>query len=189
MLEQKPILTITCHEPEGDIDRSVRQLILTPDNLYKFWEKAKAHKTLFQQEIREDFNKFCSVFLRYLKDGTIESTGLMWVIDDFVGVFYITDIIYPDDANVHYSFLDGRHRGRYELGKAMLDYVFTTYNFNRLSCEIPIHANFSNKFVHTFVGRIGFRKEGRRSKSFTYSGKLLDSYIYGIVNPSLLKGE
>src|SRR6266496_5379230 len=132
--ESKIILSAVCPEPEGKVVREVWRMPVTIENLETLWERSRIFKTLFAEEIRGDFKKFCELFLSYGAEG-IELNGLFYVIDDFVGVFYMTDINPGVDAKAHYTFFDRRHRGRIGLVKAMLKYAFTHYGFRRLSTE------------------------------------------------------
>lgn len=174
------ILEVTCPEPEGDIVHTVRRMVLSPENLRTFWEKSRQFKTLFNREIRDDFKKFLEVFLREGSNG-IETTGLFWVVDDFLGVLYITDIVLECDARAEFSFFDRRTRGREPLIRAMLRYVFERYNFNRITVEIGMYAH---PATMKFIENVGFKKEGRMRSSVLYDGKWFDTLIYGI-----LKGE
>jgi RimJ/RimL family protein N-acetyltransferase len=174
-----PILSAECDEPEGKTTRHVYPMVFTPENLRTFWEKARVHRTLFSSEIRDDYKSFINLILRQGRDGSIEATGLFWVVDDFVGIFYMTDIRPESDALVHYSFFDGRHRGRIGLVKQMMKYVFDEYNFRRLTVEIPLYAT---EKTHNFVHKsLGFKKEGRKRKAALFDNEYFDTNIYGIL--------
>jgi RimJ/RimL family protein N-acetyltransferase len=175
------ILQVTCKEPIGDVTHVIKPMVLTPANLHTFWEKSRPFKTLFTSEIRGDFKKFLEVFLRDGPNG-IESNGLFWVIDDFTGVLYMTDIIPGVDAKCHLSFFDRRSKGREELVRHMLRYAFDKYHFKRLTVEIALYANPS--FMR-FVESIGFVKEGRRRFATLFNEKWYDVNCYGILNEEL----
>src|SRR5512134_735316 len=128
-----------CDEPEGGVVRSVRFMPLSMQNLKLLWEKSREFDTLFTEEINGDFKKFLELFLRKGPDG-IETNGLFWVVDDFVGVFYMTHIVPSVQADVHYTFFDRRHHGRVELVKKMLRYGFLRYNFVRLNAWLPVYV-------------------------------------------------
>src|SRR3990172_6735102 len=131
-VQAEPILSIVCKDDDVEVERKVYELPLTEENLKIFWEKVKEHKAIFNTEIRGDFKKFVKIFLREERDGTASSNGLFWVVDDFVGVMYITNIYPMVDALAHVSFFDKRTNERVVLAKAMLRYVFDTYQFHRL---------------------------------------------------------
>lgn len=184
-LDSEILMSIKCDEPGGTVVRNVRRMQLTPANLRIFWEKASRYRTIFNSVIRNDFKQFTRLLLRENSAGEVESTGLFWVVDDFVGVFYMTNIRPELDASVHYSFFDGRHRGRVELTKAMLKYAFERYNFQRLTVEIPRYATDKTRnFVETWLG---FRKEGRKRKAALFDGEYFDVNIYGILRSEVLE--
>lgn len=184
-LHRPVVLHATCDEPEGRMVRSVYPLDLSIENLRTFWEKAKQFDHLFTKEIREDFTKFINMLIKQGPDG-ITSTGLFWVIDDFVGVFYLTDIQPEVDALVHYTFFDGRHRGRELLVKEMLKYIFTRYKFQRLTAEAPLYAT---PQLFKFAEKIGFVKEGRRRSSVPFDGDWFDMNLYGILREEVFGGS
>lgn len=174
-----------CHEPEGDILRNVRFMTMTPENLKSFWDHSKQFKTLFSADVK-DFKGFMNLIIDGGADGlTPTSKGLFWVVDDFVGMFYMTKIE-PIDALVHYSFFDRRHKGRHELVFEMLKYVFNRYGFQRLSVEIPM---FVTKHTFQFIERIGFKHEGRKRKAASYSNELFDVNLFGILRHEVLSTD
>jgi len=178
---QPTVLSVLCQEPEGDIQREISPLEFTPDTLKEFWEKARVYRTLFNQEIRKNYDVFLNLILRRgLTEDSIEPTGLFWRVDpNFVGVFYMTNITPEQDAQAHYTFFDGRHRGRVDLCKQMLGYVFNRYNLRRLTVEIPLYAT---EKTHNFVSKsLGFRKEGRKRKAILFDNEWFDVIVYGLL--------
>jgi RimJ/RimL family protein N-acetyltransferase len=179
----EPVVSSLCEEPEGSIERHVYPMALSIDNLKEVWERSKEHATLFSQEVRQDFAKFISLFVKEGKSG-LEATGLFWVIDDFVGVFFLTEIM-ENDALVHYSFFDGRFKGRTELVKEMLRYVFNKYGFVRLTGIVPVRA----VPVWAFGKKVGFSEEGRKRKAVMYKGEWNDVLILGILREEVFDGR
>lgn len=178
----EPILVVTCHEPEGAVERSVRPMKLTLENLRIFWEKARQFKYLFDSEINDDFAKFCRLFLQEGPNG-VESKGLFWVVDDFVGVIYMNRIVVGVDALVHYTFFDRRHRGRHELIREMIRYGFRKYNFRRLSVEVPMYAQ---RATQQFVLHLGFIEEGRKRKLAWHNDDWFDVKLFSILKEEAL---
>jgi RimJ/RimL family protein N-acetyltransferase len=178
-----PIFTCECIEPEGKVIRNVYPLVLTKENLDKLWKKFRKFKTIFSQEINNDFNTFVNLFVSQNGDNW-SGNGLLWIIDDFVGVYYITDFEQQGDkfvdAKAHYAFFDCRHKGRQELTKKMLDYLFNTYKFHRLTIELPMYAKDFPKF---FVESLGFKREGRKRSAIEYNGQWYDVRLYGMLDP------
>lgn len=180
----KPVVSLVCYEPEGEFLRHVYPMDFTIENLHVLWEKSREFPTLFSTEVRNDFSKFCNIFLSVGSDGNLKANGLAYVVDDFVGVYYLTDI-YPNlDAQTHYTFFDRRHRGRIMLTKALIQYVMKEYNFQRLSTIVP---SFVDSRVRRFVMNIGFTLEGEKRNSIWYKGNLYNEYLYGIVRTDVLK--
>lgn len=177
--DEKPILSMECDEPEGKIIRHVYPMYLTPRNLRTFWERCKTRRyaTIFNEEIRGDFHKFMEVFVREGPNG-FESRGVFWVVDDFVGILYLTDIDPTNDAKAHYVFFDGRHHGRLNLIRSMLAYVMITYDFHRLTAEAPL---FFRPSALLFAEEIGFVKEGRKRLARRFDNKWFDVNIYGLL--------
>lgn len=180
----EPILSVVCNEPHGPVYRHIYPLALTHENLHKFWEKARVFPTIFVSEIRDDFKKFCELFIAGDLDN-FHARGLLWVVDDWVGVYYITHIT-ENDALVHYTFFDGRQRGREELTREMLRYAFRRYEFWRLSVEVPLYVKYH---VHGFVLAIGFKKEGIKRDAVEYEGKRCSVVMYGITRKDSLGDE
>lgn len=172
------VLTCECDEPEGVITREIRPMVLTPKNLKSFWERARLHNTLFSADVRGSFKTFLELFLHELPSGDIECHGLFWVVDDYVGVYYMTDIKPGVDAQVHYSFFDGRHKGRVNMSRLLLRHAFDEYKFHRLSATIPMYA----QPALAFVEKMGFKLEGRKRSYSYHNGQWFDVKLYGILN-------
>lgn len=183
IVHTEPVLVCTCHEPEGEVERSVYKMDLTVENLNTFWNKARQFNQLFDANINGDFAKFSELFL-YEAGGQIHSRGLFWVVDDFVGVFYMTHIVPGTDAEVHYTYFDRRHRGRTQLGKEMLKYAFRKYKFRRLSTDVPAYAR---PQTHSYVRNLGFTNEGRKRKGIWFNDDWFDVINYGILQEEVLR--
>jgi RimJ/RimL family protein N-acetyltransferase len=178
----EPVLTAVCPEPHGDVIRNVYPLQLSVENLKIFWEKSRSFKYIFDEEVGGDFKKFCELFM-YAGPHGLQSNGLFWIIDDWVGMFYMTRIRPGIDAEVHYIFFDRRHRGRVDLAREMIKYAFRKYNFRRLSVEIPLYAT---KHAFEFITFIGFKKEGRRRKAIWHNDDWFDVAEFGILKEEAL---
>jgi RimJ/RimL family protein N-acetyltransferase len=182
-----PVVAVECDEPEGTILRRVYPLEATPENLEKFYEKAKEFPTVFGREF-SGIQEFADLFLGYDKlTGQIKLDGVFYVVDDFVGVMYINNLDAGlFDAKVHYTFFDKRQRGRLKLVKLMLRYAFQYYNFRRLSVELP---NYVSSTTRKFVTDLGFVLEGKRRRAMPYKGKLYDVNLYGILREEVISGS
>jgi hypothetical protein len=167
------IFECDCKEHNKIINRKVWLMDYSSENLRQLWEKSKEHRILFSDDVNGDFNKFCSIFLsRDPSSGTIFTNGLVWVVDDFVGVLFMSQIK-RSEAMLHFSFFDGRLR--FDISKRMIDYIFTEYNFDRLNSEI---VPFASRRVFNFVEQLGFKKEGTKRKGLLYKNEKFDLLLY-----------
>lgn len=174
----EPIFKAVCNEKDGSVERSVYPFVHSRESIQKFYEKSKDLKTIFSKEFFGDFEKFCNTFFTRDSNGKITPQGLFWLVDDYVGMFYITDI-YPEiDAQCHYLFFDKKHYGREDLAKQMLKYLFDTFKFHRLSIELP---NYASDTTRRFIQNIGFHYEGKKVKSAILNGVWYDSNLYGLL--------
>ena len=185
------MLKVVCADPKkGDVEYTISPLIFTPENLALFWQKSSKYPTLFNAEVRADLKKFLSVFADQDSNGRIFSKGLFWRIDTpevpLVGVFYMMDIFHPIEATVHFSFFDGRVKGRAPLAKALLKYVFEEYGFQRLNAALPVYVA---KASFQFVEDLGFQKEGRKRRAVEFDHKYFDEVLYGILKEDVLNGS
>ena len=176
-IDDNCIVTHMCHEPEGDSERSVRLMPLSIENLEKFWKLAGQYRTLFNEEIKGDFKKFIDVFLYYDLKNQIQTRGLFWVLDDFAGVYYMTQIVPGVDALVHVNMLDGRFKGREEITKRLLLYAFEKYGFHRLTVQVPVYIKPN---VIRFIRNLGFVSEGRLRGLVYYHDKWFDVFSFSI---------
>jgi RimJ/RimL family protein N-acetyltransferase len=179
--QEAPIFGVLCDEPEGKVTRYVTPFRLSRDNIRKFWEKASKFPTLFTDDVKGDFKKFCELFISE-EDGIVRAHGLFWVIDDFVGMFYMTHIT-DVDAVAHYTFFDRRQTGREELTKTMLRYAFEKFGFRRISTEVPKYAN---KHTVGFVQAVGFVQEGIKRKAAFYKGEWYDIRCYSVLREEII---
>jgi RimJ/RimL family protein N-acetyltransferase len=175
------ILSVACEEPKGTVIRSVNILPITIENLKRFYDVASKFTILFGKPLT-GIDDFISRFVYFDKEGTPDLYGPIWVIDDFVGVFTLTDMT-PSDAIAHFTFLDRRFKGRLNLTKEMIKYVFETYGFNRLTVQVPLYVG--NTTVK-FVNELGFGYEGKKRKAALYKGNWFDVRCYGILKEEVL---
>lgn len=186
ILDEPIVLSVECWERDEAVTRNVRFMPLRPEYLKRFWEESKKFRALFTEEINNDFKRFLDLFIDGGPDGmTPTPKGLFWVVDDFVGMFYMTNIVPGIDAHVHYTFFDRKQAGRDRLVKAMLRYCFQRYDFHRFTVELPF---FAYRGTFPFVESVGFKKEGRKRKAANFNGEWFDVNIYGILKEDILTG-
>ena len=185
---ENEIFQIECDEPKGKILRTVWMMTYTPENIRRLWERCSHFPILFRHTVHNS-EEFISLFLSTkVGDNGIEltSNGIFYVIDDFVGVYYMTNMIPGQDASVHYSFFDKKHHGRLEMTKTLIRYVFDTFQFRRLSTEIPMYVALKgtkrdNSPVFKFVEDLGFKFEGRKRKCTPYKDDWFDLKLFGLL--------
>lgn len=175
--------TCICDEPEGQVLRTVRHIEFTRENILKLYNQVSKFPTFMGEEIHnlEDMLRF---FVTNESNGNLKPKGLCLVIDDFIGLFWLTDINGLFDASVHYTFFDRRHRGRVELCKKALEFCFRTFQFQRLYTSVPVYA----VRVMAFVESLGFYKYGRSRKNRMFRGKLYDACLYDLLREEFLNG-
>lgn len=156
---------------------------LSAENIEKLWQQAKQYPQIFGKEVLGNSKDFIELFVDF--DGANPSiNGLFFVVNDFLGVFYLTDIVPGDDALAHYTFFDRRHTGRKELVVEMMKYVFKKYKFNRLTAQVP---NYATEQARHFIQSCGFVYEGKRRKAAPYKGDMFDINLYGILRSEVLR--
>lgn len=174
---QDVLFECICNEPEGDIIRKVTPFPFTPENLAKLWLKAKEFPTLMGKEI-PTFDHMLSIFVATNDQGQHNSKGLCVQIDDLIGLFWLTDIEWPNQCSIHYTFFDRRHRGRLDLCKMAVKYIFNKYQFHRVYTQVPLYA----KSILKFVEDIGFKKDGRMRSNVFFRHSWYDSNMYSILD-------
>lgn len=168
------VLSCECVEHGQFVKRNVWRMTFSPANIQTLWEKSKEHRILFTDDVNGDFTKFCNIFLNQHGDN-IGANGLVWIVDDFVGMLFMSDIR-EREARLHFSFFDGRLR--YDISKEMINYIFHEYGFSRLNAEI---VPFANRRVFEFIQRLGFKKEGEKRKAIIYKSHLWGLHLYGLL--------
>lgn len=179
-----PVLSVVCDEPEGSVTRHVYPLIFTPENLVRFYEAASQFPVLFGKPIRT-IEEFLSYVLTFDSNGTPSLNGSFWIVDDFVGILYLTNIT-EREADAHFAFFDKRFRGRRELIRQMIQHVFQTYGFVRLTAQLP---EYIGKPTLKFVSGLGFSLEGKRRNAARYHDKDFGILMYGILASEVARWE
>lgn len=172
-----------CDEPEGSVVRHVRIPELTKEKLEHYWEKLKKFEVIFNGGVPSDFVEFSQWFIGQDASKTIRAKGIIYEVDD-VGILWMTDLGMRS-ALVHFNFWDRRLRGRIDLLKEMVKYVFKEFGLERLEVRVGLHA----RPALYFVERVGFKKEGRLRNTVKYKGEWFDSNIYSIIREDLDNGS
>jgi len=159
-------------------------MILSIENLQRIWEVGKQYKTIFGHDYKGDFWKFVSFFATVEDDQPAKSNGLFWVIDDFAGMFYLTNINAPFDTDVHFAFYKSMGTCKTPLIMKALDYCFNKYKFHRVSTEAPL---FSAKYTFQQIEQLGFVWEGRRRSARYFDGKYFHVNYYGLLRDEFVR--
>lgn len=163
------------NEKSKVITRFVWLMDFSKENLDQLWQKSKEHRILFSDDVNGDFHTFCNIFLSEDVNGNIISNGLLWVVDDFVGILFMSNIK-KREASLHFSFFDSRLR--LEISRDMIQYIFENYDFDRLNAEI---VPFASPRVFNFIEELGFKREGKKRKAMLYKGEKFDLILYGLL--------
>lgn len=177
-----PIIKLVCDEPEGDIERAIYPVDLSFANLTTMWEKSIPFKNFLGKEVRDNFAAFVECFVQDPGNGQFVTDSLVWRIDDFVGLYYLTDIR-ETEATAHFTFFDRRFRGRLKLTKSMLKFLFIKYGFQRLNVEVPTYAS---PATANFVRMLGFLQEGRKRKAVHFNSDWFDVKTFGILREEVI---
>lgn len=177
-------MQVLCHEPEGDVLRHVWPFRFTKENIFKLYEQASKFPVLFGRPLTNVVD-MVNYFTIHNMSEDLEPQGLIWIVDDYKGMFYLNNIS-DIEADVHYSFFDRRHKGREPLVRAMVQHVFEKYEFVRLNAYIPAQAGAG---VRMFVERCGFKREGRKRRASWWKDCWFDVYLYGILPEDLKDGS
>ena len=169
------ILECDCLEHNKYIKRKVWLMEYSLENLSELWNKSKEHRILFSDDINGNFHRFCNVFFSHDMNGNINANGLSWIVDDFVGMLFMSNIK-EREALLHFSFFDGRLR--FDISANMIKYIFDTYQFDRLNAEI---VPFASKRVINFIESLGFKKEGEKRKALVYKNERWNLLLYGLL--------
>jgi RimJ/RimL family protein N-acetyltransferase len=173
--KREPVVESFCRERELEIIRYVRPTELSLERLRFIWDKLKDFKVLFNDHVAGDFQAFINHFIVQV-DGEYTAAGLMWDVDD-VGMFFLNEIRPAISGTAHFTFWDKRTKGREDLCRDMIRYVFDTYKFVRIETRVPLYA----KSALAATERIGFIQEGRLRDSVLYEGKWFDVNVYSIL--------
>jgi hypothetical protein len=115
---------------------------------------------------------------------------------DVVGILYLTDVVWGQDAVAHFVFFDKRLHSKTQLIAQMLDWVFEDHErwraLQRVTVTIPDfmfalvrytqrYLGFSGPFTHKIAGKSA-RVEGVKRNAILWRGKPRDLLILGKLN-------
>lgn len=181
-MDDNILFSSVCDEPNLTIERKVYPIQFDLPTLDKLWNRVKLFPTLMGVEVK-NFGDMWNFFITELPNDEIRGKGLCVVVDDFIGIFWLTDIEWPRQASIHYTFFDRRHKGRIDLCKKAIIYVFEKYKFHRLYTTVPLYAAPALNFVE----KLGFKKDGRLRSNTYFKNDWHDSNIYSILESEVDK--
>ena len=171
-----PLMRVLCKEKGESIIREVRLARLTVERLREYYEHLKQFKVVFNDHVQGDFESFANIFLSQNEaTGQLLPNGLIWEVDD-VGILFITEIR-EAQCLAHFTFWDRRFKGREQLIREMLSYLFDRFGFERIEARAALYAT----PAMIAVERIGFVKEGRLRNAVKYEGKWFDVNVYSML--------
>ena len=171
------VLTVKCSERDGPVVRHVRETKLSIGKLRFLFDKLSQFDTLFNDYTKGDFDSFLQKFLRIECDGNLTPIGLIWEVDD-VGILFLTDFNTDiGEAYGHFTFWDRIYRGRADLCRRMIEYVFEDLNLRVLRTDVPLYA----KPTLFFVEALGFHHDGRFRSAVPYREQWFDVNHYSIL--------
>ena len=161
------VLKFECCEPDGTITRTVRPAKLSFSVLKGYYDKLKEFDTVFNGYVANNIDAFIHSFVKSNGSGDLQSTGIIWEVDD-VGILYLTDISIGNDAYAHFNFWDRRFEGRENLIRGMMSYIMKEFDLHRISVEVGL---FAAPWLPLALERMGFVKEGRKRESIWFAKK------------------
>jgi RimJ/RimL family protein N-acetyltransferase len=174
---EQPVLEFGCYKDQKIIHR-VYPLELSIQNLERLWKIISPYKTVWGYEHLNDFWKFVSFMVDLQDDNTAKSRGLFWVMDDFAGVFFLTNIDPGMMAQFHYGFFKPLGVCKKMVITELLGYYFDKYKLHRISMEAPLYMA---KHSFSFIESLGFKWEGREREARLYDGKYFHVNHYGLL--------
>ena len=141
---------------------------LERENIKWLWDNINKYDSLFSDFAQRDFGGF----IKRLCD---RDTVCFKIMD--VGYIYLEQIEILRDCKFHGATFDREFKGKEEYAKAVIKLAFDLFKLERMSASIPGYA----RYAKSFLGRLGFKKEGRIRRGFRHKGEWYDVYLYGIL--------
>lgn len=142
--------------------------VCTKENIQMAWEKLSQFPILFDDFYRGNFNAFVSEL--------IDPNTILLYTGDY-GMVRVCNIAPFRNADIHLAFWDRRFKGRGEMCKQALRWLFFNLQLRRATICVP-----SNVYsTISFIISLGFRKEGQIRDAILYKGRFLDRLIFGLL--------
>ena len=155
---------------------TVHELELTPEKLNSMWEMLQRYKSLFSDHNRGDKEGW----VNYI---TSPDTYWLEVCEDGipVGMIYFEGFDKGTELLGHMVYYDRKPAEKLEVTRAILQFMFENFPIQRVSVEIP-HMYYA---TDRLLGRLGFRKEGRKRQAVLLGGSWKDTILYGLLRSDI----
>jgi len=157
---------------ESKLPEGVTLMVLDKDNINWLWANINKYDSLFSDFAQRDFGGF----LKRLCDKDTVCFKISENSKD-VGYIYLEQIQIMRDCKFHGATFDRQFKGKEEYAKAVIELAFDLFRLERMSASVPDYA----RYAKSFLGRLGFKKEGRIRRGFKHKGEWYDVYLYGIL--------
>lgn len=156
---------------------TIREMVLNHKKIGELWVAFQNYPTLFSDLTRGKIANFTQALM---------SPTIMWYeiweADKLIGIAWIENIEQIIDANVHLAFFDRKPAEKLEVVRQLLEYIFESYPFNRLTAMIPdlYHA------TGRLLTKLGFVHEGTKREALLIKGRWADVQVYGILRKEVI---
>lgn len=158
-----------------------RELKLTPEKIKDYWEVIRRFRTLFSDFTRDRFENY----LNCLEDPNTFWIEVIDLLDQPVGLIYVTGLHQTIDAELHAIFFDRQLTNKVELTKLVIAFLFETFPaLHRLTVSVPeiYHATVR------YAKACGFRYEGKIRERFLFGGKWVNEVTLGLLASEIQNG-
>lgn len=142
--------------------------LCTNENILNAYQKFSQFPILFDDIVRGNFQTFI--------DELLDTRSIVLATGDY-GLCRIAKIIPGRSCNIHLTFWDRRFRGRDGECKQAIKWLFHSMLLQRATIQVPEVAHYTANFVQA----LGFKREGRVRDAWSYKGKLVDIFVFGIL--------
>ena len=163
-------------EPKPELPSNWLPFVCTRENLEMVWNKLNQFPILFDDSVRGDFKHFLSEMF--------DKSSIILLTGDY-GIVRVSNIIPSRECDIHLTFWDRRFKGRLEECKQALKWLFNTLNLHRATISVPSMAHSTINFLKA----LGLVREGVIRDSWSYNGRYLDVWTFGILREEILKED
>ena len=163
------LFTAECSEGDETIVRSARPMILDSEEVVRLWFRLSKFPVMFASPQEANFKNF----VKMLQD----EYSVLIAFDD-IGMALVSDIVPGVEARFHISFWDSKLKGREQLIRELVKWIFDVLLVRRVASPIRADA----KAMRAFMKRVGLYFEGSLKNWVEKDDKLYDLHLYGGTN-------